>query len=258
MSRRRPPGNLVLARVRGLRDRERVGRPPRDADSHDAQLRSTLAYASSVCLVAAGKKNRYWATAPRVPSVEILGATPYEDVAVDIEAFVGVREGPIGRRIVVVAIVSVVAAVMIVVLAVAFAPPRPPGSILTGTTWQWTGATTDSAEVPLVVPDSSKYTIEFMSDWTFRATADCNTVSGTYRVIPAGRTGLSSTGLRLRPDPYSLAACGPDSLSDEFLQELWSAARYEIAHSKLTILRSTEGTMNFGVGGPGANAPRGA
>jgi len=182
---------------------------------------------------------------------------PYEEGMMDIQAFRGVREGPIGGRIVVVAIASVVAVLMIVVLAVALAPPRPPGSVLTGTTWQWTGATTGAADVALVVPDPSKYTIEFMSDWTFRATADCNTVAGAYRTVLAGRSGLSSTGLRLRPDPYSLASCGPDSLSDAFLQGLWSAARYVIADSKLMISRSTQGTMIFEVGGPAANAPGG-
>ncbi len=171
----------------------------------------------------------------------------------DIQAFRGVREGPIGRRILVVAIVSVVAVVGITVLAVALAPPRPPGSLLNGATWQWTGATTGSAEVPRVVPDPSRYTIEFMSDLTFRATADCITVSGTYvRVLP-GRTGLSSIGLRLRPDPYGRASCGPDSLSDVFLQGLWSAARYVLSDSRLTILRSDGGTMTFEVlGGPAA------
>jgi hypothetical protein len=184
--------------------------------------------------------------------------TPYEPMVVDIEAFRGVREGPTGGRIVVVAVVSVVAVLMIVVLAVAFAPPRPPGSILTGTTWQWTAATTGPAEVPLGVPDPSKYTIEFRSDRTFRATSDCNTVSGTYVSVSAGRTGLSSTGLRLRPDPYSLASCGPDSVSDAFLRGLWSAARYVITDSKLVILRSTQGTMTFEVGGPAANALGGA
>ena len=110
----------------------------------------------------------------------------------------------------------------------------------------------------MIVRDPSKYTIEFRSDRTFRATADCTTVSGTYRTVPAGRTGLSSTGLRLQPDPYSLDSCGPDSLSDAFLQGLWSAARYQIADSQLTILRSTEGTMTFEVGGPAANPPGGA
>jgi heat shock protein HslJ len=182
--------------------------------------------------------------------VAIHGATPYEDLVVDIEAFRGVREGPIGGRIVVAAIVSVVAVVMIVMLAGAVAPPPQPGSILAGTTWKWTGAMAATGDVPLVVPDPSKYTVEFGSDRTFRATADCNIVSGTYRAIPPGRTGLASTGLQLRPDPYSPAACGPASLSDAFLQGLWSAARYEISDAKLTILRSTQGTMTFEVGGP--------
>lgn len=174
----------------------------------------------------------------------------------DIEAFRGVREGPIGWRIVGVAIVSVVAALVIVVLAVALAPPRPPGSILTGAIWQWTGATTLAGDVPLLVPDPSKYTIEFRSDATFRATTDCTTVSGTYRVVPAGRTGLPTTGLRLRPDAHSLAACGAGSLAEAFLQGLWAAARYDISDAELTILLLTGGTMTFAVGGPITDATR--
>ncbi len=173
----------------------------------------------------------------------------------DYRAFRGVREGPIGWRIVVVAIVSVVAVVVTVALMVALTAPRPPGSILTGTTWQWTGATSGPGAAPLVVPDPANYTVEFRSDLTFRARADCNTVSGTYLRILPGRTGLSSIGLRLRPDPYSLASCGPDSLSDAFLQGLWATARYVIADSRLTILGSTQGTMIFEVGGPAAGAP---
>jgi hypothetical protein len=176
----------------------------------------------------------------------------------DIQAFRGVREGPIGGRIVVAAIVSVVAVLAIVALSLAVAPPNPPGSLLTGTTWQWTQGTTGSAEDPVIVRDPPKYTIEFMSDRTFRATADCTTVSGTYRTVPAGRTGLSSTGLRLEPDPYNLGSCGPASLSDAFLQGLWAAARYQIADSQLTILRSDEGTLTFEVGGPATSPPGGA
>ena len=172
----------------------------------------------------------------------------------DIEAFRGVREGSIGRRIVVVAVVSLVAVVVVMLLAVAFAPPRPPGSVLTGTTWQWTGATTGSADVPLVVPDPADYTIEFMTDFTFRATADCITVSGTYVRVLAGRTGLPRTGLRLRPDPYSPASCGPASLSDAFLEGLRSAGSYVITDSRLMISSSSGGTMTFEVGGPAASA----
>ena len=144
----------------------------------------------------------------------------------NIETYRGVREGPIGGRIVVVAITSFVTVVMIVVLAVALAPARPPGSILTGTTWQWTGATTGSAGAPLVVPDPPKYTIEFMSDWTFRATADCNTVSGTYRDDPARADWAPVDG---SPTP-------PGSLQPRFLRP------------RLPVRRVPAGTL---VGQPG-------
>lgn len=175
---------------------------------------------------------------------------------VDIDALRGTREGPIGRRIVLVAGACAATVVMIVALAVALAPPRPPGSVLSGTTWEWTGATTGAADDPLVVADPSSYTIEFMSDFTFRAVADCTTVSGTYWRVLAGRTGLPSTGLELRPDPYSLAPCSPDSLSGAFLQGLWSAARYAIADAKLEmILRSGQGTMSFEARVPRAAVP---
>lgn len=193
-----------------------------------------------------------------LPAVEIHGMPPYEWGMVDIQAFRGVREGPIGRRIVLVAVVSVVAALAMVWLAVALAPPRPAGSLLTGTTWQWTGATAGAAQVPLVVPDPSKYTIEFMADSTFRATADCNTVSGTYVRVLEGLTGLPSTRLRLRTDPSNLASCGPGSLSDAFLQGLRSASRYVIADSQLWISGSTRGTMTFEATDPAAHAPGGA
>jgi hypothetical protein len=172
----------------------------------------------------------------------------------DIQALRGVREGPIGWRVVVVAVVSVVAVVMMTALAIALAPPRLPGSVLVGTTWEWTGATTSSGEVPVVVPDPSRYTIEFMPDSTFRATADCVTVSGTYVRILPGRVATEWTGLRLQPDPYGLASCGPDSLSDAYLEGLWSAVRYEVADLELTISTSNPGTMTFEVGNPAARA----
>jgi hypothetical protein len=174
---------------------------------------------------------------------------------VDIEAFRGVREGPIGRRIVVVALVSLVAVVVVSGLAVIAAPPRPPGSVLIGATWRWIGARTGPAEAPLVVPDSSSYSIEFRPDWTFSAAADCTAASGTYVRILAGRTGSRWTGLRLRPDGPTAAPCGPGSLSDTFLRGLSAASRYLIADSELTISLSTGGTMTFEAAGPSGSGP---
>ena len=182
----------------------------------------------------------------------------------DIQAFRGVREGPIGWRIVAVAIISVVTVTVLTALAVALAPPRPPGSDLVGTTWRWTGATTGSPGVPVVVPEPSPYTIDFMPDSTFRAAADCITVSGTYtrgQTISGtyvGSAGPAAADLGLAPDPYRPASCGPDTLSDVFLQGLWSAARYVVADSELLVLRSDRGTMTFVIAGrPAADAPVG-
>lgn len=172
----------------------------------------------------------------------------------DTESLRGVREGPVGWRIVVVAVVSLVVAVAVTALAVALAPPRPPGSLLVGAPWQWTGAAGGTAEAPLVVPEPSRYTVQFRSDLTFLATTDCASVSGTYVRVLAGRTGLPSTGLRLHLDAYSPEACGPGSLSDVFLQGLSSATRYQMADSELTILRTDQGTMTFEVGGPAPSA----
>ncbi len=170
----------------------------------------------------------------------------------------GVREGPIGRRIVAVAVVSVVAVVLITALAVALAPPRPPGSLLTGTSWQWTGTTGGAGEAPLAVSDPATYTVEFKTDRTFQARADCNSVSGTYRRILPGRTGTSWTGLTLSPGATSLVACGPDSLADVYLRDLEQAARYVIVSEQLTISLPDGRAMTFRAAAPAASRPLGA
>lgn len=159
----------------------------------------------------------------------------------------GVREGPVGGRIVVVAILSVVVVTAIVAIAVALGV-HPPGTVLTGTTWQWTASTTGARHAEVVVPDPATYTIEFRSDRTFQAKADCNAISGTYRSVLAGRTGSASTGLRLTPEPSSPVACGAGSLSDVYARDLEKAARYVIADAQLTIMLSDGGRMTFQVG----------
>ena len=167
----------------------------------------------------------------------------------DVRPLRGVREGPIGWRVVAVAIVISVAVVAAAVLIVALAPPPAPGSVLTGTTWQWAQSSSGSAPPADVVPDSSKYTVAFRSDLTFRATTDCVDVTGTYVVISSGRTGSSWTGLRLAADPYSLASCSAASLAPAYLQGLLSAALYEIGDSTLMIWRADGVTMTFTAAG---------
>ncbi len=169
----------------------------------------------------------------------------------DVRPIRGVREGPVGRGIVVVAITSLVAAIIVARLAVALTPPPVPGSILTGTTWQLTRASSASDAAILVVPDPSKYTIVFRSDLTFRATTDCVAVTGTYGQVSSGRTGSSWTGLTLKADPYSLASCGAASLAPAYLQGLLSVSLSEIGNSTLSLW-AEGGTLTFRSAGAAA------
>ena len=113
---------------------------------------------------------------------------------------------------------------------VALAACSASSSGLTGKTWQLTAMTHRVAGGFGKVPeaDQAKYTIEFMSDGTYQAKADCNQTSGTY-------TTTSNGGLTIQPGPTTLAACPEGSLSDQYIQSLTIASGYAIVDGQLTI-----------------------
>jgi heat shock protein HslJ len=114
-----------------------------------------------------------------------------------------------------------------------------PGTSLTGYAWQWAGSTTTTPASQSVVPDPQNYTIEFKPDQTFQAKADCNQVSG-------GWTSTQGNGIDITPGPSTMAACGPNSLADEFVAGLDKASAYVLAENKtLTLVLAQEGTMGF-------------
>ena len=86
--------------------------------------------------------------------------------------------------------------------------------------------------------DPSSYTIEFRSDGTLEAKADCNTVAGTY-------TSSASGGLKIQLDPSTLAACGADSMSETFVEKLGLAISYTFFRSEMTINLQDLGTMQL-------------
>jgi len=133
---------------------------------------------------------------------------------------------------------SVAVAAVIVIAVLALAACSSSSSSLTGKAWQWTASTTKAPASQSVVPNPEKYTIEFKSDGTFSAKADCNAVAGGY-------TTTSSGGLTITPGPSTLVACGADSLGDVYVADLGKAASYAIASGQLTITLSDEGTMTF-------------
>jgi heat shock protein HslJ len=114
------------------------------------------------------------------------------------------------------------------------------GSDLTGKNWQLTALTTKVPAFQGVIPaaDQAKYTIEFKSDGTFAATADCNQVAGTY-------TTTSSGGLTIKPGPSTLAACPEGSMGPQYVAALELAKSYAIANGELTITLTDEGTLQY-------------
>ena len=88
-------------------------------------------------------------------------------------------------------------------------------------------------------PDQqANYTIEFRTDGTFSAKADCNTVNGGY-------TATSSGGLTITPGPTTIVACADGSYSDLYIMGLGQAASYAIASSQLTITLTDQGTLTY-------------
>jgi heat shock protein HslJ len=91
-----------------------------------------------------------------------------------------------------------------------------------------------------VVPaaDRFKYTLAFVAGGTFRATADCNTVSGTWSATANG-------GLSIVPGPSTIVACAEGSYGDLYVLALSNSASYAVANTGLTITLSDGGTLGY-------------
>jgi heat shock protein HslJ len=116
----------------------------------------------------------------------------------------------------------------------------PDASGLTGKAWQLTAITTKVPAFQGVIPaaDQAKYTIEFKSDGTFAAKADCNQVAGAY-------TTTASGGMTITPGPSTMAMCPPESLGSQYVAALSMAASYKIEIGELTITSSDQGTLQY-------------
>ena len=110
------------------------------------------------------------------------------------------------------------------------------GSGLTGKTWPLTALThrVASGMGPVSPADKGKYTIEFKTDGTYNAKADCNQTSGTY-------TTTSDHGLTITSDPASLVDCGASSYADQYIHSLATASSYAIVDGELTIVTDEGG-----------------
>lgn len=106
-------------------------------------------------------------------------------------------------------------------------PPQPtldPVNGLIGPNWKWTELIEDS---PSLVPDPASYTIEFFEDRSLNVVADCNEGSGSYLV--------DGNQLSLNLGSLSLVACGPESLSDQYIAILGKVVSFERDGERLIL-----------------------
>ncbi len=115
-----------------------------------------------------------------------------------------------------------------------------PQSGLHDVVWQWTGSTYQGKENPIT--DPTLYEVEYGSDGTLSVKADCNRASGTY-TYNGGMVG----NVRVTMGPSTLAACGPDSRSEELINSLMAAQDYRVQPGGSQL------KLNLPAGGPVLN-----
>ncbi len=86
-----------------------------------------------------------------------------------------------------------------------------PSNAITNIVWQWTSVTNQPTQETTEVSNPQSYTIAFREDGTLSGQADCNAFTGTYS---------QASGFSITIDAVTVAACGEDSLDQQYLQLL--------------------------------------
>ncbi len=116
------------------------------------------------------------------------------------------------------------------------AAEAPDAGALAANLWQWTSFTSPVERFEVEMPES--YLLAFNEDGTVNIVADCNNAMGSY-TDDAG-------SLSIEVGPMTMAACPPESRSDQFVLLLGSAVRYYFADGMLYVdLEADGGTMAF-------------
>jgi heat shock protein HslJ len=106
--------------------------------------------------------------------------------------------------------------------------------------WRWSGVLEGADPTGLVrVPSPENYLLRFDEDGSFVGRADCKSLAGTY--------SLSGKTLTLELGQTSKRTCGPDSLSDKYIELLGRVADYDV-HEEGALalgLESDAGYMYF-------------
>lgn len=95
------------------------------------------------------------------------------------------------------------------------APTPTPANSIQNIVWEWTSVTEKPTGTTTTVPNPQDYTLTFREDGTLSGKADCNTFSGTY---------TQESGFSITIGASTMAACGDDSLDQQYLELLGAVA----------------------------------
>jgi heat shock protein HslJ len=112
--------------------------------------------------------------------------------------------------------------------------PTSPSDVI-GETWSLVSLQ-ETGSAPVVVTDSSLYTVSFGDDDRLRVSSDCNSCGGTYT--------LTVSSLVVTPLACTKVFCGNESLDAKFTKILQQAKTISVDDDELTI-ESAAGILTF-------------
>jgi heat shock protein HslJ len=104
-------------------------------------------------------------------------------------------------------------------------PTTSPETGLVGPNWRWSQLVSEGQ--PSDVPDPENYTLRFEADLSLQIRSDCNVGMGRYTV--------EGSDLTLDLSGFPENDCGPDSLSDQYLELLSIVEEYELDEGLLLL-----------------------
>ena len=121
-------------------------------------------------------------------------------------------------------------------------PAAVTSSELVNIVWQWSDMSETQPASQSVVPDPQNYTITFNTDGTVAIKADCNNVSGTYK--------LDGSSLTITLGASTMAFCGEASQDSIYLASLSKVNAAAMENNRLILLFANDaGRMGFNNGG---------
>jgi len=116
------------------------------------------------------------------------------------------------------------------------------GSDITGIVWQWSAMQETVPASQSVVPDPQNYTITFNSDGTAAIKADCNNVTGNYKI--------DGSKITITLGASTLMACSDVSQDAIYLASLSKVNSYAVDNGQLQLMFPDDsGKMDFSNGG---------